>query len=217
MIGWVTNDPFVMLSESGRALAVLAIVVPLAVLVFAYGWRQASRSRGDGALRPRGRTFVASHPRRARSEHWRETVRALEGEAPTPITSAVLGPVRVVGVITRAAGDLGGRPGRECVWRNKAGARPDSAVGAEAVFVRDDTGECQVDRIETAYVIAPEERVTQHHEFVSLYVGDRVEVFGSFAPARERGGPADGIYGTIGTLGPLDVRLVERTPPTNTP
>ena len=54
-----------------------------------------------------------------------------------------------------------------------------------------------------------------HYEWISLYVGDEVEVLGRFTPERVEGDaddPREVVYGTLGADGPLEVRLVQRPP-----
>jgi hypothetical protein len=205
------EDPFSMFAgwETGQLL-VLAALVPVAVLVFWFGSRQFSRTRGG--LRPRGRPFFGDAGRGGHDTGWRATVARLEELPPTPIAKAAAGPVRIEGTITSASGNLGGPPEREAVWRNRAGARPDSAVGAEVIVVADPSGRCGVENLEQARVIAPAESHGLHRESVSLYLGDRVEVVGHFEP-EPKGDDADPtrlVYGTIGSQGRVQVRLVSR-------
>jgi len=212
---FANGDPFSLFSAAGRELFVLALLVPIAVLVFWYGRREILRNRGEYALRPSGRWLPESS--RTRDEAWRTAVERLESQPPTPVAEATPRWVRVAGTLTAASGNLGGPPGRECIWRNRAGARRDSAVGAEIVILTDDSGRVGLENIERAYVIAPSERHARHHENVSLYLGDRVEVFGEFhpePPEESEGGDARArVYGTLGARGPLEVRLLERPAP----
>lgn len=214
MIGIVlqSSDPFSLFSASGRELLVLTVLIPIAVLVFWYGRREVLRNRGEYALRPSGRWLPETS--RARDEAWRTMVERLEAQPPTPVAEATKRAVRVVGTLTAASGNLGGAAGRECIWRNRAGARRESAVGAEIVILTDDSGRAGIEGIERAYVIAPAERHTRHHENVSLYLGDRVEVLAEFHPEpperSEDGDPRARVYGTLGARGPLEVRLIER-------
>lgn len=203
-----------MLAGSGNPLFILAALVGAAVMVFWVGSRRFSKERSSSALRPRGRVLF-DHPRR-RSERWRKSVASLERRDPTPVADAKEGAVRLSGLLVNASGNLGGTPGRECVWRNRAGGQPASAVGAEIVFLQDDSGTCGIEGLEQAYVIAPSEKHTFHHENVALYLGDRVEVYGRFTPEQTAGGDDDPIarvYGTLAFDDGLDVRLLERPKP----
>lgn len=212
-------------------LVVLAALLPVAILVFWFGSKQFSRQRGGASLRPRGRPFFGEGTRAENDATWRQTIARLEQAPPVSIAKAAAGPVRVEATIRAASGNLGGKPGRECVWRNRAGARPDSAVGADVIVVADASGRCGVENLEQARVIAPADSHGHHWENVSLYLGDRVEIVGYFAPERlpetkaetepeaepeanEHGAdPAELVYGTIGTEGRLQVRLVSRPDP----
>lgn len=205
------EDPFSMFEgwDTGQLL-VLAALVPIAIFVFWYGSRQLSRHRGS--LRPRGRPFTAEGARGEHDAAFRATVAGLEKQPPTTIAKAGAGPVRIEATITTASGNLGGKPGREAVWRNRAGARPDSAVGAEVIIVADASGRCGVENVEQARVIAPAESHGRHWESVSLYLGDRVEIVGHFAPeiTGDDPDPTRLVYGTLGGEGRLQVRLVSR-------
>ena len=165
-----------------QQLFLLVLLVPVAVLAIWYASRTFGRARNTDAMRPRGRV-LEEHPRK-REAKWRETVERLEAEDATPIAKAKAGPVRIRGVLVAARGKLGGPEGRECVWRNRAGGRPDAAVAAELVVIADDSGRCGIDGLEGAYVIAPAEKHTRHHENVSLYLGDYKEVSGVMLPHR---------------------------------
>ena len=214
VVGSPNDDPFSMLTDSGGPLFILALLVPVAVVVFYVGSRRLAKERGTNALRPRGRVFF-DQPRQ-RSERWRTTVRTLERSDPTTAATAKAGPVRLQGVLSGASENLGGAPGRECVWRNRAGASAASAVGAEVVFLRDDSGSVAIEGLEQAYVIAPAEKHTFHHENVSLYLGDRIEVFGHFTPEPTTGdeaNPSERVYGTLAQGDGLDLRLLERPQP----
>lgn len=208
------GNPFAIFSASGRQLLWFAILVPIALLVVWYARREFRRNRGDTSLRPAGRLFLRSSPR-VREQAWRAQIARLEARPPTAIAAATRAPVRVVGLLRSASGNLGGPQGNECVWRNRAGARPQSAVGAELVILADETGRVGIEGIEAAFVIAPAEHHSHHHENVSLYLGDRVEVFGEFDPEpatgeNEKATSAELVYGTLGARGPLEIRLVER-------
>lgn len=204
------DDPFSMLVGSGRQLFILIAIIPAAVFVFWYGSRQFTRHRGGASLRPVGRVLRGF--RRNRPAVWRETVRTLERSDHTPIAEAQSGSIRIRGRLVTASGNLGGEPGRECVWRNRAGARPESAVGADLVVIADDSGKCGIEDLERAYIIAPADKHSFHHENVSLYIGDEVEVFGMFDREIVGDDPdaTQNVYGTVAALDGLDVRLLHR-------
>ena len=208
------DDPFAMLADSGGPLFMLALLIPVAVMVFFVGSRRFSKVRGTSALRPRGRVLLDA-PRK-RSERWRSTVKRLEAGGFTTAAELTAGPVRLQGILATASENLGGVTDRECVWRNRAGASAASAVGAEMVILQDATGSVSIEDLERAYVIAPSEKHTFHHENVSLYLGDRVEVFGHATlepPTGAESTPQDRVYGTLAFVDGLDIRLLERPAP----
>jgi hypothetical protein len=217
------DDPWSMFGGSSSDALFLLALIPLAVLVIWYGGKQFRRERGGSALRPKGRTFVDAGdpaPRAGRHrQRWRNTIERLEARAPTPVAEASRGPVRLIARIVDASGNLGGPAGRECVWRNRAGGNPRSAVGAELVIVADETGRCGVENVESARVIAPSEQHTMHHESVSLRIGDQIELFGLFDPETVGEDPDSTklVYGTLGSTGELEVRLLDRPVPEPTP
>lgn len=207
------GNPFAMLADSSGPLFMLALLVPIAVAVFWLGSRRVSKGRGMAALRPRGRVLF-DRPRK-RNERWRATVKRLEARDPSTSANAKPGPVRLQGVLVNASENLGGVPGRECIWRNRAGASAASAVGAEMVFLQDDAGSVSIEDLEQAYVIAASEKHSFHHENVSLYLGDRIEVLGHFTPEPPTGAeghPSERVYGTLTLVDGLDMRLLERPP-----
>lgn len=208
-----SGDPFAMFADwDTGSLALLAFLVIGAVGVFWYGSRRLSKDRGASSLRPHGRVLGGHGPRHLGAA-WRAKATRLEERPPTQIAEASGAAIRVVGTIVRSSGSLGGPAERACVWRNRAGARPDSAVGAELIIIADDTGHCGVENLEAARVTAPAEKVGMHYEWISLYVGDEVEVLGRFTAERIEGDaddPREVVYGTLGADGPLEVRLVNR-------
>lgn len=214
------DDPFGMFSgwDSGQLLW-LAILVPVAVLVFFVGSRRQRAQLGSSTLVPRGRDRFASGGAGRRDEAWRATVERLEQRVPTPIAEANNGPVRIEAVIVRSSGNLGGTPGRECVWRNRAGAGPQTAVASELLVVADDSGRCGIEELERAWVTAPVDKVGAHYESVSLQLGDRIEVIGTFERelVGEHEDPAQLVYGTLGTDGRLQIRVLERPTPATAP
>ena len=208
-----SGDPFALFADwDTGSLALLAFLVIGAVGVFWYGSRRFSKERGASSLRPQGRVLGGHGPRHLGAA-WRAKATRLEERPPTQIAEASGAAIRVVGTIVRSSGSLGGPAERACVWRNRAGARPESAVGAELIIIADDTGHCGVENLEAARVTAPAEKVGMHYEWISLYVGDEVEVLGRFTAERVEGDaddPREVVYGTLGADGPLEVRLVNR-------
>jgi hypothetical protein len=195
---------------------VLALLVPVAIVVLWFGTRLAKRDLGAGALEPKGRGPRGSSSRRDAA--WAATVSRLRAAGATPIAAAAPGPVRLEATLARCWEHLGGPAGRECVWRNRAGARPESAVATDLVIAADASGRCGIENLESARVDAPTETHSVHHRSISLYIGDRVEIIGRFVPEKvgEDADASEIVYGTVGP--PLDVRVLERpehhvTPP----
>lgn len=210
------DDPFSMFAGwDSSQLLWLALLVPVAVVVFFVGSRRFRSQLGASAITPRGRDRFVPGGGPRRDEAWRKTVDRLEARPATPIAEAQDGPVRIEGQIVRSTGNLGGAPGRECVWRNRAGAGSQTAVGAELLILTDQSGRCGVEQLEAARVIAPTEKTGAHYESVSLYIGDRVEVIARFERevVGEHEDPAMLVYGTLGTSGPVDIRVLERPSP----
>jgi hypothetical protein len=213
------TDPFSAFEGMGERMPLLVGLVCAAVLVAWLAGRQYRRSRRGGDVGKR--TGVR------RDAELRRMVVALEDAAATPIAKAQRGPVRVRAKLESASGNLGGAPGRECVWRNRVGAPTDAAVGAELVVLADASGRCGLVQLERARVVAPTEKPARDRETISLYLGDEVEVFACFAPAEARpaGETEARISGTLGADARVEVRLVERPPapaepptaPTETP
>ncbi|MEX1363490.1 MAG: hypothetical protein AB1Z98_10210 [Nannocystaceae bacterium] len=211
------DDPFSMFSswDSGQLLW-LAVLVPVAVLVFYVGSKRFRSQLGASSITPRGRDrFVSGGGGPRRDASWRSTVERLEAQPATAIAKATSGPVRIEAEVVGASGNLGGTPGRECVWRNRAGAGTQTAVGADLVIIADASGRCGIERLEQARVAAPTEKTGAHYESVSLYVGDRIEVIARFDRelVGEHDDPAMLVYGTLGTEGPVDVRVLQRPEP----
>ena len=214
------DDPFSMFSgwDSGQLLW-LAVLVPVAVLVYSVGSRRTRAQLGSRAILPKGRDRGGSGRALRRDEEWRAAVERLEARPVTAIAAAQTGFVRIQGVITSSTGNLGGAPGRECVWRNRAGAGPSTAVATELLFVADESGRCGVEELEQARVIAPVDKVGAHYESTSLHVGDRIEVIGRFERevVGEHEDPTRLVYGTLGSDGRLVVRVLERPAPLPSP
>jgi len=210
------DDPFSMFAGwEGDQLLWLALLVPVAVVVFFIGSRRFRSQLGSSALVPRGRDRFVGGGSHRRDAGWRATAERLEQRVPTAIAEAKNGPIRVEGTIVSASGNLGGQKGRECVWRNRAGAGPQTAIGAEMVFIADSTGRCAVEELEGGRVIAPTDKAGAHYESTSLYVGDRIEVIATFERevVGEHEDPSRLVYGTLGADGRLDVRLLDRPEP----
>jgi len=210
------EDPFSLFSgwDSGQLLW-LAILIPVAVLVFSVGSRRVRAQLGRASITPRGRDRSVPGQTHRRDEAWRAAVERLEARAPTSIAKAQSGLVRIEGEITSSTGNLGGAPGHECVWRNRAGAGPQTAVAAELLFVADESGRCGIEELAQARVIAPVDKVGAHYESTSLHIGDRIEVIGHFERevVGEHEDPTRLVYGTLGGDGRLDVRVLERVSP----
>ncbi len=191
----------------------LALLIPVAIVVLWFGNRMLSSWRQADAFEPKGRAHAGKLRARApASPAWVRTRARLREAPPVPIARAQAGPVRVAGVIVAATETLGGTPEHGCVWRNRRGAPPASAVAAAAVVLADDSGKAGVENLEGARVFAPTEPLGRGHDSLALYVGDRVEVLGTFTPQRvgDDPDPTQNIYGTLGTSGPLEIQVLDR-------
>jgi hypothetical protein len=193
---------------------VLAVLIPVAILVYMLGNFRAKRLGSARNLEPKGRRMpkgaIKTDPQFSGF-----VGRALERGLLTPIAGAEAQPIMIRGVITSADGNLGGPPGRECVWRNRSGAPRDAAVAAEIVVVADSTGRATIENLERAEVIAPEEKAGPRVASTGLYIGDEVEVIGRFKPERfgDDPDPAKLVYGSLGGDGNLYVRVHSRPNP----
>jgi hypothetical protein len=188
----------------------LALLIPVAVVVFWFGNRLFKRDLGPDAMEPKGRGF-RQWPSRGDPD-WMATVTRLEARPATKIAEAGEGPVRFEATLASCMEPLGGRSGRESVWRNRVGGRPGSAIAADLVVIADATGRCGIENLDRARVITPVEKHSLHHESMSLYLGDRIEVMGYFTPEKvgEHEDPAMLVYGTLGSSGGLEIRVIER-------
>jgi hypothetical protein len=136
-------------------------------------------------------------------------VAKLEALPVSPIVSATAGPVHIEGTICDAAGGLG-----RLLYRNRYKGRRATAIAVERLILRDASGLVGLEDLEGARVIAPKETAGAH-DVVSLYMGDRVQVLGDLerfdqpAPIGEHG---DLLVGMLGTLGPIQIRVLEREP-----
>lgn len=187
---------------------VLAVLVPVAILVYYLGNVRAQRGMRASAIEPRGRRAAKGVPK-SDPQFSAFVGRALERGLVTPIASAEAQPIMIRGVITSADGNLGGAPGRECVWRNRSGAPRDAAVAAEFIVVADATGRATLENVDRAEVVAPEEKSGPRVASCALYIGDEVEVIGRFKPERfgDDPDPTRLVYGSLGGDGNLYVRV----------
>lgn len=188
----------------------LALLIPAALVLLWFGHRQLRDLRSSAFLEPKGRPALDDDD--AVPATWRRTLARLERHPPTPIAEAEPGPVRIRGRIVRASETFGPAGDRACLYRNRAGAPPRAAVAADAMVVADATGKCGVEGLARARVRAPTEPVRRGHGSIALYVGDEVEVFGTFDEDRieAEGAPEQTVYGSIGSRGPIEIRVVER-------
>jgi hypothetical protein len=195
---------------------ILAILIPAAVAAFWFGSRQFQTQLGASALEPRGRRRSDESSSLASEA---AALARLQALAVTKISEARPGPARLRGTIVSAVGNLGGTVGRECIWRNRADASRGTAVGVETAIISDASGKCGVDGVERAAVEAPAEKFSAHHESVALYIGDEVEVMGTFEaeppPNDASGDQGQHVYGTLGSRGPLRISVVSRASKTD--
>jgi hypothetical protein len=198
------DDPFWIFEGLGPQLGLLLVLASVAVFVIWYSRRKASR-RGLGA-RGKSRRPDWADPA------WRTKIGELEQAPAIPIASATATTVRVTATIASAPSAIAGPPERACVWLNDVGASEEHALAVEIVFVADDSGRCALEGLQHARVIAPRETTTRDKRTIALYVGDKVDIFGTFAP--ERAGddpdPKNLVYGTLGAGGLLEIRVIER-------
>jgi len=191
---------------------VLAVLIPAAILVYYLGNSRVQRRLFSArANEPQGRRMPRGSLK-ADPQFSAFVSRALERGAATEIARAEAQPVMLRGRITAADANLGGAPGRECVWRNRSGAPREAAVAAEFVTIADATGRAVLENLATAEVVAPEERASAHVTGLGLYIGDEVEAIGRFNPERigQDADPARLVYGSLGADGNLYVRVCAR-------
>lgn len=178
----------------------LAILVMVAVAVLLVG---GMLSRGAEARRS---------ARRRRSDFDLEVAR-MESLPVTATRELVAGPAHVVGTVHSSVGALGGPPERACVYRNRAGSDRSTAVGSSLIVIDDGAGRVSVESLEQARVLAPKQSSDGPHETISLHIGDHVQVLGEFAPeVSGDGDPATRVYGSFGTAGAVQLKVVERPP-----
>lgn len=173
----------------------LAVLVMIAVTVLLVG---GMLSRNANRRRARARSGPSFDLEVAR----------METLPVTPAAELIEGPAHLTGVIHSSAGVLGGAPGRECVYRNRAGGDRSTAVGSELIVVADRTGRVAVENLEQARVLAPK-RDAGPHETISLHVGDSVQVLGVFAPdPSDDDDPSERVYGSFGSLGAVQLKVL---------
>lgn len=189
----------------------LGLLIPVAILVYWVGYQRIQRSMSGSRLEPRGRRFDGGDDN-FDADFNAIVERAERRDVVTPIAEARAVPVMIRGTLTSSDGNLGGKPGRECVWRNRAHGRRDTAVAAELVSVADPSGRAVIEHLDRARVIAPSEQIAGKRESCSLYLGDEIEIIGKFNPEQigEHANPAQLVYGTLGAAGPIQVRLLSR-------
>jgi hypothetical protein len=197
----------------GTLPVVIAVLVPLAILVYYFGNIRVQRLMSARNLEPRGRR--SPRARGKDDPQFSAMVgRMFARGLVSPIAEAGAGPVMVRGVLTAADSTLGGPPGRECVWQNRSGAPRDAAIAVDYVSVADATGRATIENLALADVVAPEEHFGPHRAYCALRLGDEVEVVARFKPERfgEDPDPTRLVYGTLGADGQLHVRVSRRGP-----
>lgn len=189
-LDWLMGGPW---ASFGLVLALALIVLFVSRLLAQRAARSGGGLRGGGRGRPDFDLRVAK----------------LESLPVTTIAEAKRGPIHVVGTVCDAEGGMG-----TLLYRNRYRGQRATAIAAELVLVRDETGLVGLEKLEDARVIAPRETVGDH-EVVSLLLGDRVQVLGDLlrfeqpTPIGERREP---LVGMLGTLGPIQIRVLERSP-----
>lgn len=191
----------------------VAVLIPVAVLVYYLGNIRAQRGMSHRATEPRGRRPFRSR-KRDDPQFAAMVGRMMQRGAVTKIGEAGAGPVLVRGVLTTADVTLGGPSGRETVWQNRSDAGRDAAIAAEYVVIADATGRATLENLATADVIAPEEKLGPHRAYCALRLGDEVEVVARFKPERfgQDPDPTRLVYGTLGADGHLHVRVCQKPP-----
>lgn len=185
-LDWLAGGPW---ASFGLVLALALIVLFVARLLAARNQR--SGLRGGGRSQPDFDLRVAK----------------LESLPVITISAAKRGPVHLVGTIHDAEGGMG-----KLLYRNRFRGRRATAIAAELVLVRDETGLVGLEKLEDARVIGPRETVGEH-EVVSLMLGDRVQILGDllrFEQATAIGEQHEPMVGMLGTLGPIQIRVLER-------
>lgn len=194
-LGWLFTSQW-------STLAVLVMIAVAVLLVGGMLSRNASRRRARS--RP-GASFDLD-------------VARMDSLPVTPARELAEGPAHVTGVIHSSVGVLGGAPGRECVYRNRAGGDRSTAVGSELIVVADASGRVAVENLEQARVLAPK-RETGAHETISLHVGDPVQVLGVFTPdpSDHDDDPSQRVYGSFGSAGAVQLKVLSAARSTASP
>lgn len=180
--------------------AKVALIITVAVFVLMFGGVLAKRGTRRGSALGGRRDFSLE-------------VARLESLPATPIAEAHDGPVHFEGTLSSASETLGGEPGKERVYFNRAGAGRRSAVASELVLLRDATGQVSIEGLENARVIAAKERKGGRHDApdtISLRLGDRVQLLGHFRSelhGRDEA-PEERVYGVIGDGQQIQVRVL---------
>ncbi len=189
-IDWILDGPWAKLA--------LLITVAIAVLTISNVMMKRRARSGSAGGRHRGDFDLE--------------VAKMEQLPVTSIAAARRGPVHLQAVLVSSSGSLGGKPGRECVWRNRYGGARSTAVGAELVIAQDGTGQVGLDGLEFARVLAPKDPSAGKHEFASLYLGDRVELLGYFSPEPhgDAENPSERVFGMMGVDSQVQVKVVDR-------
>jgi hypothetical protein len=194
-LGWLTNGPWASL---GLVLALALIVLFASQMLAQRAKRGGTGLRGGGRGRPDFDLRVAK----------------FESLPVVRIAEAKRGPVHLVGTVHDAEGAMG-----NLLYRNRHRGQRATAIAAEMVLVRDETGLVGLSKLEDARVIAPKETVGDH-EVVSLMLGDRVQLLGEllpFDPPTPIGERREPLVGMLGTLGPVQIRVLERPTPSHDP
>jgi hypothetical protein len=192
-LDWLSGGPW---ASFGLVLALALIVLFVSRLLA--GRAQRPGQRGGGRNQPDFDLRVAK----------------LEALPVGTIFASKRGPVHLVGTIHDAEGGMG-----PLLYRNRFRGRRATAIAADLVLVRDETGLVGLEKLEDARVIAPRETVGEH-EVVSLMLGDRVQILGDllrFEQATSIGERREPLVGMLGTLGPIQIRVLERPHPQATP
>lgn len=183
-------------------LILLAVLIPVAVLVYWLGQRRLGRQMSSRNLEAKGRRWGSDGP--GMEKNLRKLVDQFSHKPIlTPIAELRAGPCMIRGHLLATDLHLGGIPGQECIWRNRLYGRREMAVAAEKVMIEDVSGKAFLEHLEQAFVVAPHEKFSPHYTSISLYVGDLVEVIGWVTKSST--------HGTLGANGQLYIRVCERT------
>ena len=179
------------------------LLICLAVGVLFWSRQMAARRKRGGAKRSGS----------GRNLDFDLEIARLENQAPVAIADAKPGLVHIRGTIESAVGSLGGTKGRERIWYNRAGAARHAAIGVDLCLVADESGRVALEDLGSARVIAPKQGPTDD-AFMSLQIGDHVEVLGSFIVEHVKKQDAQGtppdVFGVVGRDRQLQVRVLER-------